>query len=92
MGIIQNQTLRSLKNSTKIPGSINSCRRGSPGRNAELWGQTTIETRPQGRIYKGKKRGYTHEKNYKATPIGVIVLLFDVKREGINLSPKYELV
>ena len=42
--------------------------------------------------FKGKKRGYTHEKSYKATPIGIIVLLFDVKKEGINLSPKYELV
>lgn len=42
--------------------------------------------------YIGRKRGYVHDRNFGANPIGLIVLQFQVSHSGVQFSPKYELV
>jgi len=43
--------------------------------------------------FSGKKRGYVHAKTYPATPIGVVILDFEISRTGMEcMMPKYELL
>ena len=41
--------------------------------------------------FSGPKRGYTHGKNYEASPIGVVVLKFNISKR-LRVEPKYELI
>lgn len=43
--------------------------------------------------FKGKKRGYAHDKSFGATPVGLILLQFTLNHDKqIAFSPKYELM